>query len=102
MVGNMDFFFLINLSGMRGLFWKDGILRKPDNPSFHVTETFWQLKKLSQVGARGRLSTGSESHVEPVPLLWGYSGSLGTFFFFLNLLAYSDLQCCVSFRCTGK
>ena len=58
-------------------------------PRVAPRKTFWQLKKLSQVGARGRLSTGSEIHVEPVPLLWGYSGSLGTFFFFLNLLAYS-------------
>ena len=76
---------------MRGLFWKNGILWKPDNPSFHVTEAFWQLKKLSQVGARGRLSTGSEIHMEAVPLLWGYSSSLGTLFFFLDLLAYSGL-----------
>lgn len=64
---------------MRGLFLKTGILRKPDNPNFHVTETFWQLKKLSQVGGRAGLSTGSETHAEPVPLLWVYSGSLGTF-----------------------
>lgn len=51
--------FLISLSrdGER-LTLRDGILRKPDEPAFHVTEDLWQPRKVSQQWFQASLSHG--------------------------------------------
>lgn len=48
--GECGFVFLISLSrDDEKLILKNGILRKPDNPTFHVTENLWPLRKVSQL-----------------------------------------------------
>lgn len=72
----LGFVFLISLSrDDERLILKNGILRKPDNPTFHVTEKCWQLRKVSQLRCQASLShgflliVGAEMHGRPALLL---------------------------------
>lgn len=65
--GECGFVFLISLSrDDERLILKNGILRKPDNPTLHVTEKCWQPRKVSQLRFQAfpmaLLIVGAETH----------------------------------------